>query len=80
MTVKQAAAVLESSEALVYALCQIGALRHSRVGLPGKRGSIRISEEAIAEYLKAREVGPERVAAPAPRPARKLKLSHLEIP
>jgi hypothetical protein len=34
-------------------------LRHSRHGRPGNRGSIRISEEAVAEYLAACECATE---------------------
>jgi excisionase family DNA binding protein len=80
MTVKQAATAMETSAAVVYALCQMGVLRHTRVGLPGRRGSIRISPDAVAEYLKSREVGPAQRPMPMPRPARKIKLSHIELP
>jgi excisionase family DNA binding protein len=79
VTVKQAAEQLEMSPGLVYALCQTGAIRHTRVGMPGKRGSIRISEEAIAEYKRAREVGPADTR-PIPPPRPKVKLQHLRLP
>ena len=64
---------------LVYSLCHAGIIRHTRVGMPGERGAIRITEEAIAEYLRAREVGP---AAPRPTtpPRPKVKLHHLQLP
>ena len=55
MTVKQVAARVGISPSLVYALIQAGIIRHSRHGRPGKRGCIRISEEAVAEYLAACE-------------------------
>jgi excisionase family DNA binding protein len=51
LTVKQAANKIGISLSLVYELCRLGVLRHTRHGKPGCRGTIRISEEAIAEYL-----------------------------
>jgi excisionase family DNA binding protein len=76
MTVKQAAERLGLSAQVVYLLCARRLLRHSRVGLG--RGKIVIPEEAIAEYLKSREVGP--LVAP-PTPARpKVKTTHLRLP
>ena len=76
LSVKQAAARLGVSAQTVYGLCAAHRLRHSRVGLG--RGKIAISEEAIAEYLAGREVGPATAALPAPR--RKVVLHHLELP
>jgi excisionase family DNA binding protein len=55
LTVKQTADRIGISASLVYYLCQSGVIRHLRHGKPGKRGCIRISEEAIAEYLAACE-------------------------
>lgn len=59
LTVKQAAMCMGISASLVYELCALGLIRHTRHGRPGKRGTIRISEEAIAEYQASceREVG-----------------------
>jgi excisionase family DNA binding protein len=51
LTVKQAAARLNVSQALVYALCQRGKLAHERFGLG--RGTIRITEEAVAAYRES---------------------------
>ena len=79
MTIRQAAERLEISRSLLYTLCKLGVIRHSRVGRPGKRGSIRIGEEAILEYLRAREVGPA-VARPTPSPRPRIKLQHLQLP
>ena len=78
-SVKQAAALLSGSVALVYQLCARGALRHTRIGAPGLRGRIRIPQDAIEEYLKEREVG---TAKPKPPPARKQRviLDHLRCP
>jgi excisionase family DNA binding protein len=53
MTAKQAAERIGISLSLVYDLCRFGVLKHTRHGRPGKRGTIRITEEAIAEYLDA---------------------------
>ena len=52
MTVRQVAEKIGISPSLVYALVQAGIIRHSRHGRPGKRGCIRISEDALAEYLE----------------------------
>jgi excisionase family DNA binding protein len=59
MTVREAAAKIGVSASLVYELCREGVLRHTRHGRPGKRGTIRISEEAVAEYVAACELGAE---------------------
>jgi excisionase family DNA binding protein len=53
LTVKQAAKQIGISPSLVYELCRLGVLRHTRHGRPGCRGTIRISEEAVTEYLAA---------------------------
>jgi len=74
LTVKQAAERLGVSSQVVYALCASKALRHSRVGL--RRGTIRISEEALAQYLKGREVG-TAAPPPTPPPRPSFKFSHL---
>jgi excisionase family DNA binding protein len=63
LTVKQAAERAGISVSLLYELCAAGTIRHTRHGRPGSRGTIRISEEALAEYLKACEQG-RQVAAP----------------
>jgi excisionase family DNA binding protein len=53
-TIKQAAEKLNVSPSLVYALCKGGRIRHERCGL--KRGTIRISDEALEEYRRAAQV------------------------
>lgn len=55
MTVKEAAARAGVSASLIYELCRLGVLRHSRHGRPGRRGTIRISEDALRDYLAACE-------------------------
>ena len=62
MTVSQAAARLEVSQATVYALIAAGKLRCLRVGL--KRGCIRITEDHLSEFLRGAESRP-----PAPPPS-----------
>jgi excisionase family DNA binding protein len=74
MTVRQAADRLGVSCQTVYNLCAARLLRHSRIGLG--RGKIAISQEAIAEYLKGREVGPAK-AEPPPPPRPRIKFYHL---
>ena len=73
MRVKEVAARLEVSPATVYGLIAVGKLRCSRVGLG--RGVIRISEEQLADYLRASEPVPKQ--RPAPVPVRRIKLRHL---
>lgn len=74
MRVREAAQRLEVSQATVYALVASGRLRCHRVGMG--RGCIRISEEHLAEYLRASE--PVVVRDPPPAPARRAKLKHLQ--
>jgi excisionase family DNA binding protein len=74
-SVKQAAQLLSGSVALVYHLCAVGALRHTRIGVPGRRGVIRIPQDAIDDYLKGREVG----MTPPPATRRKITLENLKL-
>jgi excisionase family DNA binding protein len=78
LTVKQVAEQLGVSAGLVYSLCSLGVLRHSRHGRPHRRGCIRISEDAVAEYLRAKEVGPA-VARPVSPTRPKVKLENLRL-
>ncbi len=55
ITVKQASALLNISPATVYALVAEGRIRAHRFGL--KRGTIRISEEALEAYCRATTSG-----------------------
>jgi excisionase family DNA binding protein len=71
MTVREVAERLEVSPATVYALIAAGRLRCSRIGLG--RGVIRISDEQLAEYLRAAE---PVVAKP---PATRHHLKHLRL-
>ena len=54
LTVKQAAERLNCSPSLVYELCAKGRIRHVRIGFG--RGTIRIVEEALVEFLAGAEV------------------------
>jgi hypothetical protein len=47
------------SRSLIYDLCGQGVIRHTRHGRPGKRGTIRITEAAMVEYMVSCERGPE---------------------
>jgi excisionase family DNA binding protein len=74
LTVRETAQTLRTSTATVYALCQRGLLRHSRVGVG--RGTIRIRTEDLLAYLQTRTAGGDEVPeAPAPR----LRLKHLKV-
>lgn len=61
MTVAEAAKIIGISVSLTYDLCRLGMIRHSRHGRPGRRGTIRITDEAVAEYLASAE---RRVSLP----------------
>ena len=67
ITVKEAARRLSLSRGLVYALVRAGQIRHERHGL--RRGTIRIPEDAIADYraIVTVRAGPERIQAPPRR-------------
>jgi excisionase family DNA binding protein len=75
MRVKEAAERLEVSADTVYDLVKSGKLRHYRLGVG--RGTIRISEEHLAEYLAGAESRP--ATAPIVR-ARPVKLRHFRHP
>lgn len=77
MRVKQAAERLEVSPATIYALIAAGKLRCYRIG--AGRGSIRIDETHLAEFLRAAESGSGPPPAPAPTPAAQVKLKHLRL-
>jgi excisionase family DNA binding protein len=62
-TVAETAERLKVSVATVYALCGSKQLAHTRVGVG--RGTIRISDQAIEDYLQARTVGTS--VSPPPR-------------
>jgi excisionase family DNA binding protein len=56
LTPAEVAAQLKVSRSTVYALCAANELKHHRVGIG--RGSIRVTTDAIAQYLG---VTPEEV-------------------
>jgi len=62
VTVREVARRLEISPSLVYALCAQGIIPHTRHGRVGKRGTIRITEEAVVAYVEASK-GAERQSA-----------------
>jgi len=66
-TVKQVAERLNVSTKLVYALCSAGKIGYVRYGLG--RGTIRISEEAVQQYM---EEAKAEFTAPSLQPLRHL--------
>ena len=78
LRVKDAARRMGVSESLVYELCACGALPHIRIGRPGSRGCIRISESDIDAFLASQKVAGEAPAR-AP-PLRKKVFKHVVIP
>jgi excisionase family DNA binding protein len=69
LSVKQAAQRAGVSLALMYQWCSAGLLPHHRLGAPGKRGTIRISEADLAKYLDSCRRGGKPEAAPETTPA-----------
>jgi excisionase family DNA binding protein len=75
LTVRRAAEILNVSPNLVYALCATGALEHERYGIG--RGTIRISEQALAAFqARSRAVAaPPTLTSSRPTPV----LKHLTL-
>ena len=69
--------MLGVSPGLVYGWCEDHLLPHYRVGCNGKRGHIRITEDDVQAFLRARRVEPEHhVSVPPLAPVR---LKHLKL-
>jgi hypothetical protein len=79
LSVRQAAERAGVSAALVYGWCSAGLLAHHRLGLPGRRGCIRIAEADLDVFLASQKREGRREAPPPPRrPPTRLK--HLHLP
>lgn len=76
LTVKQAAARLSVSPALVYSLVSGRKLGFVRVR--NGRGRIRIAEDAVEEYLARATFGVEELEEKAP-PRQRVRLKHLKL-
>lgn len=75
LSVRETAGRMGVTTSTVYALCREQLLSHSRIGVG--RGTIRISEEAISEYLTSATVAPKADATvPCPPP---VNLKHLRV-
>ncbi len=79
MNVRQAAERMGISDSLVYELCACGSLPHVRIGRPGSRGCIRLTEADILEFLASQKVGGSAAARPPPRQQKKV-FKHVVIP
>ena len=75
LTVKQAAKRLNVCPATVYDLCAQRKLRHVRIGGRG-RGTIRIDEGDLEDFVREATVRPDEPAAPQAPPT---KLKHLNL-
>lgn len=71
LNVKQVAERLAVSTAVVYRLIETGKLVAHRIGLG--RGTLRVTEEQLAEFLNENKVQRE------PAQTRKQKLKHIEF-
>ena len=78
MKVKAAAERMGISTSLLYELCACGSLPHVRIGRPGSRGCIRLTEADIQEYLASQKIG--GAAAVKPPPKQKRVFKHVIIP
>jgi hypothetical protein len=79
LSVKAAATRAGVSPALVYAWVTAGLLSHCRLGMPGRRGCIRIAEADLEAFLQAQKREGRPVEPPAPR-VQPLKLKFLRLP
>jgi len=78
LNVRQAAERMSISDSLVYELCACGSLPHVRIGRPGSRGCIRISDADIDAFLASQKVGGSAPSRPPPTQKRVFK--HVMIP
>lgn len=78
LTPKQVAERIGVSVALVYGWCNAGLLAHHRLGLPGRRGCIRIAETDLDAFLASQKREGRQVAPPSPRKP-PIQLKHLGL-
>lgn len=81
LAVKQIAAKLGVSQAIVYGWCASKKLAHIRVGRIGRRGLIRVSEVDLEKFLQTLTIVPimpiiETAEREKPK---QLKLKHLNL-
>jgi len=74
LSVQEAAELLSVSPTTVYGLCRRKLIRHVRIGLG--RGSVRIEEQDLEDYLRGRAVNPEE---PPPSTLSRRQFKHLRI-
>ena len=80
LTVNEAAERAAVSASLIYGWCSAGLLAHHRLGLAGRRGSIRIDEVDLGAFLASQKRGGKR-ALPTPSPPPKpICLKYLRLP
>ncbi len=79
LTVKDAAARAGVSTALVYSWVAAGLLAHHRLGMPGRRGCIRIAEGDLDAFLAGQKREGRQEIPPPAAPLRRPPLKHLEL-
>jgi hypothetical protein len=80
LKVKEAAARANVSAALIYTLCGLNILPHTRIGRPGTRGSIRIDEADLDAFLDSQKRKGRPEPPPSPKPVKpKLSFRHLRV-
>jgi excisionase family DNA binding protein len=75
---KEAAARANVSVGLIYTLCSLNILPHTRVGRPGKRGSIRIEEADLDAFLASQKRKGRQEPPPSPKKP-PIRLKHLGL-
>lgn len=73
LTVNEVAERLKCSPALIYQLCADGRLAHHRLGTG--RGTIRITENSLQEFLDTTHVGTHAITLS--RPLKHIRLSRM---
>ncbi len=79
LTVKAAAERMGISGSLVYELCACGLLSHVRIGRPGSRGCIRITDADINAFLASQKIE-WRAPARVPPSNQRKAFKHVTIP
>jgi excisionase family DNA binding protein len=81
LTVKQSAAIAGISAGLIYLWIEQGTLPHYRFGRPGCRGTIRVAESDLRQFLDSlkQETKPKEQPPASSRSLPKSTLRHLRL-
>jgi excisionase family DNA binding protein len=79
LSVNEAATLAGVSVALVYGWVAAGILPHYRLGLPGRRGAIRIAGADLDAFLASQRTEGRKDPPPPPAPAPRQQFKQLTI-